>query len=111
MTFSRQTLSILAAFLVIGMATPQASRIAFAEDQNVESSVIEKTATFAVEGMYCAMCPITVRKAMEAVTGVKSVAIDYDAQTAAVVFDPSLATLEQIAEASSMAGYPAAPAS
>tara|TARA_R110000868_G_scaffold80512_9_gene228777 strand:+ start:1624 stop:1911 length:288 start_codon:yes stop_codon:yes gene_type:complete len=93
----------------MGMAAPQASRVAFAEDQTVESSVIEKTTTFAVEGMYCALCPVTVRKAMEGVTGVKSVAVDFEAKTAAVTFDPSLATPEQIAEASSMAGYPAAP--
>lgn len=71
----------------------------------------EQTLTFAVENMYCAACPITVRKAMEGVKGVKSVSVDFDARTATVVFDPSVATPAEIAEASKNAGYPAHPSS
>ncbi|MGE3507001.1 MAG: heavy-metal-associated domain-containing protein [Alphaproteobacteria bacterium] len=66
-----------------------------------------RTATFAVENMTCALCPVTVRKAMEGVTGVKSVAIDFDAKTATVVFDPSVTDIGTIAAASTNAGYPA----
>jgi mercuric ion binding protein len=68
----------------------------------------EQTATFDVPGMTCALCPVTVRKAMEGVEGVKTVEVDFDARTATVVFDPSVTTVEAIAAASANAGYPAA---
>ncbi|GIX11804.1 heavy-metal-associated domain-containing protein [Elioraea sp.] len=67
-----------------------------------------QTATFAVENMTCALCPVTVKKAMEQVKGVQSVAVDFGARTATVVFDPSATSIEAIAAASTNAGYPAA---
>jgi mercuric ion binding protein len=70
-----------------------------------------QTVVFAVENMTCALCPVTVRKAMEQVNGVKSVTVDFEAKTATVVFDPATATPEEIAKASADAGYPARPAS
>lgn len=76
-----------------------------------QASVSEQTATFNVENMTCAMCPITVRTAMEKVNGVKSVVVDYDTKTATVIFNPAIATPAQIAAASANAGYPANPAS
>ncbi len=69
----------------------------------------EQTVVFAVENMTCALCPITVRTAMMAVEGVHQVDVDFDAKTATVSFDPSVATQEQIGEASLNAGYPASP--
>lgn len=67
----------------------------------------ERTATFDVPGMYCALCPVTVKKAMESVEGVMSVTIDFEARTATVAFDPAKATIEAIGAASANAGYPA----
>ncbi|MBA8907590.1 heavy metal-associated domain-containing protein [Aminobacter ciceronei] len=69
--------------------------------------VKEQTRTFAIENMYCAACPITVRKAMEGVAGVKSVKVNFEAKTATVVYDPSAVTVAAIAAASTNAGYPA----
>ena len=66
-----------------------------------------QTKTFAIQNMTCALCPVTVKKAMEGVAGVKSVSVDLDAKTATVVFDPSVTTADAIAAASSNAGYPA----
>ena len=66
-----------------------------------------QTTTFAIQNMTCALCPVTVKKAMEGVKGVKSVTVDFDAKTATVVFDPSIATPDAIAAASTDAGYPA----
>ena len=65
-----------------------------------------QTATFAVENMTCALCPITVKSAMERVEGVQSVHIDFAAKTAIVVFDPSVTTIDAIAAAATNAGYP-----
>ena len=66
-----------------------------------------QTRTFAIQNMTCALCPVTVKKAMEGVAGVTSVTVDFDAKTATVVFDPSVTTADAIAAASTNAGYPA----
>jgi mercuric ion binding protein len=85
-----------------GTFLPSAASSALAQ-----ATVTQQQATFAIENMTCALCPVTVKKAMEGVAGVKSVAVDFDAKTATVVFDPSVATVEAIAGASTSAGYPA----
>ena len=92
-----------------GLAVANLPSGAWADSTAVQIATSERTTTFAVENMTCALCPITVRKAMEQVKGVKSVKIDFDAQTAMVVFDPSVATSAQIANATKNAGYPASP--
>lgn len=66
-----------------------------------------RTTTFAIKNMTCALCPVTVKSAMERIHGVQSVEIDFDAKTATVIFDPTVATPEAIAAASTNAGYPA----
>ena len=66
-----------------------------------------QTKTFAIQKMTCALCPVTVKKAMEGVAGVKSVSVNFGAKTATVVFDPSVTTADAIAAASTNAGYPA----
>ncbi|HEY1383703.1 MAG TPA: mercury resistance system periplasmic binding protein MerP [Dongiaceae bacterium] len=76
----------------------------------VSSSVAlaaERTITLAVENMTCALCPITVRTAIEHVAGVKDVRVDFGSKTAVVVFDDAQATVQDIADASRQAGYPA----
>ncbi len=67
----------------------------------------ERTQTFAIENMTCAACPITVKKAMSGVDGVRAVNVDFDAKTATVVYDPSLTSADEIAAAATNAGYPA----
>lgn len=73
-----------------------------------QAAEAEQTAIFDVPGMTCALCPVTVKMAMEGVEGVRQVDVDFDARTATVVFDPSVTTVEAIAAASANAGYPAA---
>ena len=72
-----------------------------------EVSALE-TASFAVEGMWCALCPLTVKTAIERVEGVREVVVDYQSQSATVTFDPALTNDAAIAAASTNAGYPAA---
>lgn len=67
----------------------------------------EQTVTFTIENMTCALCPITVRRAMEGVEGVTAVEIDIEARTATVLFDTSATSADAIAKASAKAGYPA----
>lgn len=66
-----------------------------------------QTAIFAIENMTCALCPVTVKKAMEGVPGVRSVQVNFATKTATVVFDSSVTSAEAIAAASTNAGYPA----
>jgi mercuric ion binding protein len=72
------------------------------------AAAAERTVTLTVENMTCAQCPITVRTAIEHVAGVKDVQVDFESKTAVVVFDDAQATVQDIAEASREAGYPAA---
>lgn len=67
----------------------------------------EQTVTFAVDNMTCALCPVTVKRAMEGVEGVRAVEIDFEARTATVVFDNAATSAAAIAAASANAGYPA----
>ncbi|MBA3446945.1 MAG: cation transporter [Pseudaminobacter sp.] len=67
----------------------------------------EQTVTFTVDNMTCALCPVTVKRAMEGVDGVRAVEIDFAARTATVVFDTAATSADAIAAASANAGYPA----
>ncbi len=75
--------------------------IAFAADGH------DQEASFTVDKMSCATCPITVRKAMQRVDGVKEVNVDFDTKTATVLYDSILTDAKQIAEASNNVGFPA----
>jgi len=102
-------LAALAAFGAAGLTGFNALSAAQAENTAVQAAVQQESRTFAVENMTCAACPITVRKAMQGVEGVKSVDVDFGAKTATVVFDPAVTTPDAIAQASTNAGYPAKP--
>lgn len=67
----------------------------------------ERTGTFAIEKMTCSLCPITVKKAMASVSGVKAVAVDFERKLATVVFEDTEVASGTIAEASTNSGYPA----
>lgn len=69
-----------------------------------------RVAKFAIANMTCPTCPITVKKAMQGVAGVRSVSIDLAAKTATVAFDASKVNVAMIAAASTNAGFPAKPA-
>jgi len=67
----------------------------------------EQVQSFSIEKMTCAACPITVKKAMQRVEGVKDVDVDFDTKTAVATFDPALTNADEIAAASTGVGYPA----
>ena len=69
----------------------------------------QQTVTLAVEKMTCALCPLTVSKAIENVEGVTSVDVDYASKTAEVTFDDAITDVNTVAAASTNAGYPATP--
>ena len=67
----------------------------------------ERSVTLAVQNMTCATCPIAVRIAIRGVAGVKDVSVDFAKRTALITFDDAVATIEQLADASRLAGFPA----
>ena len=90
----------LGGFAVVAQSSGDATAVASAEST-------EARAQFAIENMTCATCPISVRKAMKRVGGVKSVEVDFETKTATVVYDPAVTTPADIAAASTNVGYPA----
>jgi mercuric ion binding protein len=71
----------------------------------------EKTITLAVQNMYCADCPFIVKKSLQAVPGVATVAVSLKDKTAIVTYDDSKADVAALTNATTKAGYPSAPKS
>lgn len=65
-----------------------------------------QTVTLDVQNMTCAVCPITVKKALERVPGVRGAKVDFDKKTASVSFDPDKANPAALTKATGDAGYP-----
>jgi len=65
-----------------------------------------QTVTLDVQNMTCAICPITVKKALERVPGVTAAKVDFDKKTASISFDPDKANLAALTKATADAGYP-----
>lgn len=69
-----------------------------------------KTVTLAVQNMYCAACPTTVRKSLEVVPGVAKVVVSFEKKTAIVTYDDAKTDVKTLTTATTNAGYPSAPA-
>lgn len=108
---SLSLLAVIGTLTAIGSVVLSPSMSGALAQHATSQTVAAETATFTVENMTCALCPVTVKKAMAGVNGVNSVTVDFEAKTATVVFDPSVTSAESIAAASTGAGYPAAPKS
>ncbi len=65
-----------------------------------------RTVTLDVKNMTCAVCPITVKKALEGIAGVQQVSVSYADKTATVQFDDAATTANRLTEATKNAGYP-----
>ena len=65
-----------------------------------------QTAVLDVQNMSCAMCPVTVKKALQKVPGVANAEVDFDHKTATVKFDPAKTSTASLAKATTDAGYP-----
>ena len=65
-----------------------------------------KTITLDVKNMTCEVCPITVKKSLEKVSGVSAVKVDFGKKTATVTYDPDKTKPEALTRATTNAGYP-----
>lgn len=66
----------------------------------------DKTVTLSVPGMYCSVCPITVKKVLTRVNGVTRVAVDFDKRQAVMTYDDAKTQVEALTKATADAGYP-----
>lgn len=64
-----------------------------------------RTVTLSVPGMYCEVCPITVRKALEKVPGVSKVDVSFKKKEAVVTFDDTKTSIRALEDATFEAGY------
>jgi mercuric ion binding protein len=64
------------------------------------------TVTLDVKNMTCGVCPITVKKSLEKVSGVSAVKVDFDKKTATVTYDPDKTKPDALTHATTNAGFP-----
>lgn len=67
----------------------------------------EQSVTLSVPGMNCPVCPITIKKSLQKVAGVKSVTVSYENKTITVSFEDSLTNVNSLLKATENVGYPA----
>ncbi len=80
-----------------------ASILAFALTDAAFAAV--RTVTLSVPGMYCAVCPITVKKALEKVPGVSKTTVSFEKKEAIVTFDDAKTSVKALEDATFEAGY------
>ena len=65
-----------------------------------------QTVTLSVPEMNCAVCPITVKKALTKVSGVNKTDVNLERREAKVTFDDAKTSVEALRLATKDAGYP-----
>jgi mercuric ion binding protein len=85
--------------------------IAFSVLTSSTAFAAERTITLAVKNMYCADCPLIVRKSLEAVPGVSKAVVSYKNKTAVVTYDDGRTDVSALTRATTDAGYPSEPGS
>jgi mercuric ion binding protein len=65
-----------------------------------------QTVTLDLPTMNCAMCPITVKKALTKVDGVSRAEVSYEDKEAMVTFDDEKTSADALIEATTNAGFP-----
>jgi len=68
-----------------------------------------QTVTLNVSGMTCPTCPITVKKALEKVSGVSKIEVRYEKKQVLVTFDDAKTNTSALIKATTNAGYPSQP--
>ena len=67
-----------------------------------------QTVVLDVKNMTCALCPITVKRALGKVPGVADIKIDVTTMTATVKFDPDQSNVAALVNATTNSGFPSA---
>lgn len=73
---------------------------------SLPAAAAEQTVVLSVPGMNCSACPITVRKALQKLDGVRAVKATLEPPEAMVTFDDARTTVDALTRATANAGYP-----
>lgn len=73
---------------------------------SIQAWAASQTVTLSVPTMNCALCPITVKKALTQVPGVRQAEVNFDKRLATVTFDDSRTSVDALTQATEDAGYP-----
>jgi periplasmic mercuric ion binding protein len=68
-----------------------------------------KTVTLSVSGMTCEACPVTVKKALQKVSGVSKIEVQYEKKQVVVTYDDTKTNIDGLVKATTNAGYPSQP--
>ena len=69
----------------------------------------ERSVILAVQNMYCAACPHTVKASLQQVAGVSKVVVSLRDETAVVNYDDAKTDVKALTSATTNAGYPSSP--
>src|SRR5262249_42867089 len=83
---------------------PAAARAAA---QAGESRSTDSRVTIPVEGMTCAACSLSIRKALKKLDGVKAIEASHDKGQAVITYDPAKVSPERMVQAINDLGYKA----
>jgi len=67
----------------------------------------ERTIKLELIGMYCAMCPVTIRTALDMSDGVESVKVSRNPDKAVVIYDDAVTSPDELVKVVVDAGYDA----
>lgn len=75
-------------------------------EKSIQQEMQTKQVTLEIEGMTCSACPITVRKSLINLKGVKKAIVTLEPPEAVVIYEPKKVSLKELIEATTNAGYP-----
>ena len=94
-------------FLVLSLAVGFLSMHTVQAKSPIQTQNSSQSVMLDMQNMTCAMCNITIKKALQGVDGVRDVNVDSDTETATVTFDPQKTNSKSLIKATTNAGYPA----
>ncbi|WP_242336650.1 MULTISPECIES: heavy-metal-associated domain-containing protein [unclassified Anaeromyxobacter] len=100
-------LRIVLATSLLGTAALAVAHIATGYASAEDTAAGSATVSLHVEGMTCASCRVAVRTALSKLDGVKDARVDVDRKSAAIDFDPTRVTPQQMVDAVNRLGYQA----
>lgn len=104
----RRTLLGAGALAVAGLiASPSLIAVVGADDEQTERApLVTEQVVLEIEGMTCASCNITVRKALTNLEGVQDAQVTFEPPEAVVTYDPANVSHYALTRATTNVGYP-----
>ena len=76
------------------------------ENLETQNNASLQTVSLKVGNLWCASCPVIVRRALEQVEGVRKANVSFRSKTATVAFDPSRCDVAKLMAATGAIGFP-----